>query len=164
MHARRRLANRTPRPSGTSVPRRPAQTSGGTAAFAIQAQAHAATNSLWVSFAMAAQHSAAAASGTIAPDGRWAAQCPRDGHPAVAIADIDNRPESIGIAVAQARPWRRLARAGAYDARLVTDDRSDDRGAFKQVAYDARWSPTTVATTAAPSSKWLMTPAGHRRP
>jgi hypothetical protein len=31
----------------------------------------------------------------------------------VAIADIDNRPESIDIAVAQARPWRRLARAGA---------------------------------------------------
>jgi len=72
----------------------------------------------------------AAPSGTIAPDGRWAAQCPRDGHPAVAIADIDNRPESIDIAVAQARPWRRLARAGAYDAHLVTDDRSDDRSAF----------------------------------
>jgi len=48
----------------------------------------------------------------------------------VAIADIDNRPESIDIAVAQARPWRRLARAGAYDAHLVTDDRSDDRSAF----------------------------------
>jgi hypothetical protein len=50
----------------------------------------------------------------IAPDGRWAAQCPGDRHPAVAIADIDNRPESIDIAVARARPWRRLARAGAY--------------------------------------------------
>jgi predicted amidohydrolase len=102
----------------------------GTAAFATEAQAHAATNSLWVSFAMSAQHSAAVPAGTIAPDGRWAAQCQSDGHPAVAIADIDNRPESIDIALAKARPWRRLARAGAYDSHLVTDDRSDDRGTF----------------------------------
>jgi len=75
---------------------------------------------------MAAQHSAAAPAGIIAPDGSWAAQGPGDGHPALAIADIDNRPESINIAVAKARPWRRLARAGVYDAPLVTDDRSDD--------------------------------------
>jgi predicted amidohydrolase len=115
---------------GVLISTGPGQTSDGTAAFAAQAQAHAATNSLWVSFALAAQHSTAAPSGIIAPDGRWAAQCPSDGHPALAIADIDNRPESIDIAVAKARPWRRLARAGAYDAYLVTDDRSDDRRAF----------------------------------
>jgi hypothetical protein len=48
----------------------------------------------------------------------------------VAIADIDNRPESIEIAVTRARPWRRQVRAGVYDARLVTDDRTDDRAAF----------------------------------
>jgi hypothetical protein len=48
----------------------------------------------------------------------------------MAIADIDNRPESIDIAVTKARPWRRLARAGVYEAHLVSDDRSDDRGAF----------------------------------
>jgi predicted amidohydrolase len=106
------------------------QTPEGTAAFATEAQAHAATNSLWVSFAMSAQHSAAAPSGIIAPDGRWAARCPADGQPALAIADIDNRPESISIAVTKARPWRRQARAGVYDAHLVTDNRSDDRGAF----------------------------------
>jgi predicted amidohydrolase len=115
---------------GVLISTGPGQTPGGTAAFATEAQAHAATNSLWVSFAMAAQHSAAAPAGTIAPDGSWAAQCPGDGHPAVAIADLDNRPESIDIAVAKARPWRRLARAGVYDAHLVTDDRSDDRGSF----------------------------------
>ena len=108
----------------------PGQTPDGTAAFATEAQAHAATSSLWVSFAMPAQHSAAAPAGIIAPDGRWAARCPADGHPALAIADIDNRPESIDIAITKARPWRRLARAGIYDAHLVTDDRSDDRGAF----------------------------------
>ena len=115
---------------GVLISTGPGQTPGGTAAFATEAQAHAATNSLWVSFAMAAQHSAAAPAGTIAPAGSWAAQCPGDGHPAVAIADLDNRPESIDIAVAKARPWRRLARAGVYDAHLVTDDRSDDRGSF----------------------------------
>ena len=108
----------------------PGQTPETAAAFATEAQAHAATNSLWVSFAMSAQHSGAAPAGIIAPDGHWAARCPGDGQPALAIADIDNRPESIDIAVAKARPWRRLARAGVYDAHLVADDRSDDRGAF----------------------------------
>jgi predicted amidohydrolase len=63
------------------------QTSEGTAAFATEAQGHAA-------------------------------------------ADIDNRAESIEIAVSKARPWRRRVRAGVYDAHLVTDDRSDDRVAF----------------------------------
>jgi hypothetical protein len=48
----------------------------------------------------------------------------------VAIADVGNRPESIDIAVTKARPWRREVRAGIYDAHLVTDDRSGDRGAF----------------------------------
>jgi predicted amidohydrolase len=100
------------------------------AAFAAEAQAHAAANSLWVSFAIAAQHGGAAPSGTVAPDGRWAARCPADERSAVAIADIDNRPESIDIAITRARPWRRLARAGVYDAHLVTDDRSTDRAAF----------------------------------
>jgi hypothetical protein len=54
-----------------------------------------------------AQQSIAAPAGTIAPDGQWAARCPGDGQPAVTIADIDNRPESIDIAVTRARPWRR---------------------------------------------------------
>ena len=116
--------------NGVLISTGPGQSFEGTAAFATEAQAHAATNSLWVSFAMAAQHSVAAPAGTIAPDGRWVTRCPGDGHPAVAIVDIDNRPESIDIAIAKARPWRRLARAGAYDAHMVTDDRSDDRRAF----------------------------------
>ena len=115
---------------GVLISTGPGQDHVATAAFATEAQAHAATNSLWVSFAMAAQHSIAAPAGTIAPDGRWAAQCPYDGQPAVVIADIDNRPESIDIAIAKARPWRRLARGGAYDSHLVTDGRSDNRAAF----------------------------------
>ena len=106
------------------------QAADATAAFATEAQAHAATNGLWVSFAMSAQHSTVAPAGIIAPDGRWAAQCPDDGGPAVAITDVDNRPESIDVAVTKARPWRRQVRAGIYDAHLVTDGRSDDRGTF----------------------------------
>jgi predicted amidohydrolase len=115
---------------GVLISTGPSHSPEGTAAFATEAQAHAATNSLWVSFAMSAQHSIAAPSGTIAPDGHWAAQCQSDGHPALAIADIDNRPESIDIALAKARPWRRLARTGVYDSHQVTDDRSDNRAAF----------------------------------
>ncbi len=115
---------------GVFISTGPGENDDRTAAFATEAQAHAATNSLWVSFAMPAQHSAAAAAGIISPDGRWAARCPGDGRPAVAVADIDNEPESIDIAVGMARPWRRLARTGVYDAHLVTDDRSDDRTAF----------------------------------
>jgi hypothetical protein len=76
------------------------------------------------------RRSVAAPAGIIAPDGRWAAQCPADGHPAITVTGVDNRPESIDIAVTKARPWRRQARAGVYDAHLVTDDRSDDRRAF----------------------------------
>jgi predicted amidohydrolase len=100
------------------------------AAFAAEAQGHAAANSLWVSFAISARDSADAPSGIITPDGRWAARCSDDGQPAVAIADIDNQPEPIAIAITAARPWRRKARTGIYDAHLVTDARSADRTAF----------------------------------
>jgi predicted amidohydrolase len=106
------------------------QTPEGTAAFAAEARGHAAANGLWVSFALSAQHSAAAPAGIVAPDGRWAARCAGDGRPALAVADIDNRSESIDIAVTKARPWRRQVRAGIYDAHLVADGRTDDRGAF----------------------------------
>lgn len=108
----------------------PDQASDGAAAFAAEAQAHAATNSLWVSFEISAQYGPAALAGVIAPDGHWAARCCADIHSAMAITDIDNRPESINIAVTKARPWRRQVRAGVYVPHLVTDNRSSDRGAF----------------------------------
>jgi hypothetical protein len=107
-----------------------AQDPGGDGGFRHRGAGHAAANSLWVSFAVSARHSAAAPAGIAAPDGRWAARCPGDGRPAVAVADIGDRAESVEIAVTRARPWRRQARAGVYDAHLVTDGRSDDRGAF----------------------------------
>ena len=77
---------------------------------------------------MSAQHSPVAPAGVIAPDGSWAARCPSNGQSAVVIADIDNRPDSIDIALTKARPWRRQVRAGLYDTHQVTDHRSNDRG------------------------------------
>jgi hypothetical protein len=120
-------------PALAARPRRPAPARSALGAkglliFATEAQAHAAANSLWVSFALPARQGAPA--GIIAPDGRWAARCPGTGYPALAVADIDNEPESRDIAVTRARPWRRLARAGIYDAHRVTDGRSDDRTSF----------------------------------
>ena len=95
------------------------------AAFAAEMQGHAASNSYWASFAVHAQHSVAAPSGIVAPGGRWAAQCPADGTPAIAVVDINDNPGDL------ARPWRRTARTGIYESHLVQDDhRSDDRSTF----------------------------------
>jgi predicted amidohydrolase len=98
--------------------------------FATEAQAHAATNSYWVSFAMAAQHSVTAPSGVAGPGGDWLARCPRDGTPSVVVVDIDDSAESVEVAVARARPWRRTARSGGYEPHIVRDPRSEDRGTF----------------------------------
>jgi predicted amidohydrolase len=99
------------------------------AAFATEAQGHASTNSYWISFAMSAQHGPAS-SGIIAPDGSWLARCAADEPASVAVADIDNSTDTIDVAVSKARPWRRKARAGAYDPHRVRDQRSDDRQNF----------------------------------
>lgn len=100
--------------------------------FAVEARGHAAANSYWVSFAALAGPGAgpAAPSGVIAPDGTWAARCPAAGDPAVAVADLDDNPESVATAVRLARPWRRTARDGRYTAHLVADPRSADRTVF----------------------------------
>jgi predicted amidohydrolase len=100
------------------------------ATFATEAQGHAATNSYWISFAMSAQNSPTASSGIIAPDGTWLARCPADETASVAVADIDNSPANIDVAVTKARPWRRQARAGVYDPHRVQDQRSNDRQNF----------------------------------
>ncbi|MES0002802.1 carbon-nitrogen hydrolase family protein [Mesorhizobium sp. M0051] len=93
--------------------------------FAVEMQGHAASNNYWASFSIPAQHSLTAPSGIVAPGGRWAAQCPADGTPAIAVVNIDNNPGD------PARPWRRTARTGIYQPHLVEDDqRSNDRGVF----------------------------------
>ena len=94
-------------------------------AFAAEMQGHAASNSYWISFAVHAQHSLTAPSGIVAPGGRWAAQCPTDGTPSIAVVDINDNPGDL------ARPWRRTARAGIYESHLAGDDpRSGGRDMF----------------------------------
>lgn len=94
-------------------------------ALAVEMQGHAASNNYWASFSVPAQHSLTAPSGIVAPGGQWAAQCPADGTPSIAVVDINNNPGD------PARPWRRTARAGIYQPHLVEDDqRSDNRGMF----------------------------------
>lgn len=106
--------------------------------FATQAQGHASTNSYWVSFAVPAEESPTAPAGVISPAGDWLARCPRDGRPAIAVAEIgdvdegrsDDGDASVQVAVRHARPWRRTARAGIYDQHFVQDSRSEDRTTF----------------------------------
>lgn len=97
------------------------------------AQAFGTLYNYWLGYAIPAQFSATAPSGIVAPGGRWLARCPANGHPALAIADIelDSQDEDIRMAVRYARPWRRSARAGLYGERIpVGDTRSDVRTAF----------------------------------
>lgn len=92
--------------------------------FATQAQALAAMNSYWVSYAALAQ-SEDAPSGLISPRGEWLVQCPQQGEPVMAVVDIDDSEPNL------ARPWRRKVRGGIYEPHLVCNDvRSDKRQTF----------------------------------
>lgn len=71
--------------------------------------------------------------GIIAPGGHWAARCPGNGEPALAVTDLDpaTSDSSIRIARGYARPGRRTARAGLYDeTRAHADPRSHYRTSF----------------------------------
>lgn len=94
-------------------------------AFAAEILGHAVSNTYWASYSTLAVQSTAAPSGIAAPDGRWAAQCPMNGLPAIAIADITIDREN------PARPWRRKARGDLYAPHQVNNDpRSDSRERF----------------------------------
>ncbi|OHV35616.1 MULTISPECIES: carbon-nitrogen hydrolase family protein [Pseudofrankia] len=84
--------------------------------FGLQTQAHASTNSYWISYATVAVDAAAAPSGIAGPDGHWATRCGPHATSAIATVDIDREHESL------ARPWRRTARAGRYATAVVDDD------------------------------------------
>lgn len=91
-------------------------------AFAAETLGHAASKTFWVSIAAHAPQSPTAPAGIAAPGGQWAAQGTRDGAPSIAVADVGNNPAGL------ARPWRRTARAGRYEAHLVSGDpRSEGR-------------------------------------
>ncbi|MEU8814797.1 carbon-nitrogen hydrolase family protein [Actinoplanes sp. NPDC048796] len=76
--------------------------------FALQAQALAAANSYWVSYAGTAQDAPNAPSGIVTPSGDWLTRCPATSEPSLVTADLDLTAEN------QARPWRRAARSGLY--------------------------------------------------
>ena len=91
-------------------------------AFAAEAIGHAASNSYWISFSAHAPQSAVAPPGIAAPNGQWTTQCPANGKPAIAVADIRIDPEH------PARSWRRKARADLYTPHQIEGDpRSDGR-------------------------------------
>ncbi|MFC8943987.1 carbon-nitrogen hydrolase family protein [Streptomyces rochei] len=97
------------------------------------AQAYGTLYNYWVGYSVPSQFSATVPSGIVAPGGRWLAQCPADGQPALAVADIDldSADPDIDVALRHARPWRRRAQEGSYEDRLVDGDpRSDIRTAF----------------------------------
>ncbi len=92
--------------------------------FATQAQALAAMNSYWVSYAALTQ-SEGAPSGLISPRGKWLVQCPQHGEPVMAVVDLDDSEPNL------ARPWRRKVRDGIYEPHLVCNDaRSNERQTF----------------------------------
>jgi predicted amidohydrolase len=92
--------------------------------FALQAQALAAANSYWVSYATTAQDAPNAPSGIIDPHGDWLTRCPPDRVSAITTADLDLTAEN------HARRWRRTARGGLYAQYQALDDpRSIDRTA-----------------------------------
>lgn len=99
-------------------------TDGVAASPATIVQAYGALYCYWVGFSVAAQNSAVAASGIVAPGGAWLARCVDDGHPGIAVADLErgSRDPSIEQALKYARPWRRSARAGLYDGHFADGD------------------------------------------
>lgn len=103
---------------------------GDATAFARESQAHAAVNAFWVGFSVPPQHSSAATSGVVAPDGRWLARCAVTDRPALVTADLDEGSDDVRFAVSLARPWRRQARAEVRRATALSDERSTGRGGF----------------------------------
>lgn len=108
-------------------------TDGVAATPATIVQAYGALYCSWVSFSVAAQNSAVAPSGIVAPGGSWLTRCADDGRPGIAVADLErgSKDPRITEALKYARPWRRLARAGLYNGRFVDGDpRCDVRVGF----------------------------------
>ena len=107
--------------------------------FALQAQAHAASNSYWVSYAGTTQDAASASSGVISPDGEWIARCPRDATSSIAVADLHTSAEN------RARSWRRAARGGIYDRiSSPTTHEARTRVPFSLPATPRPWSDSST--------------------
>jgi predicted amidohydrolase len=99
--------------------------------FGIEAQAHAATNNIWIGLSTPAVCSVGLPSGLIGPDGEYVARAPSDGTSALAIGTINRDDPRYDIPVHKARPWRTRCIAGEpYRDLFVEDERSGDRTSF----------------------------------
>ena len=98
--------------------------------FAVLAQAHAASNNVWLSLATPAQCGAELSGRFFGPDGHLLARAPEQAEPAIALAAIDRDDPRLAIALTRARPWRQAARRGdIYRSSALEDPRSADRTA-----------------------------------
>lgn len=96
---------------------------------AVLAQAHAAAATLWVSYSVPVDASAACASRVFGPDGSELARC-RRGRPGTLVTRVVPGDPAWEIPLRRARPWRAAARAGGiYESRRIDDPRSRDRTA-----------------------------------
>lgn len=84
--------------------------------FAVQAQAHAATNCYWVSVSTPANFADRLPAGLIGPDGHWIARCTAEGPASVVSGPLDRNAPQFDVALNRARPWRRLTRETAGSA------------------------------------------------
>lgn len=97
--------------------------------FETKARAHAAVNNYWVGLSVPAQSTHHFPSGMVGPDGEHVLRLGADEQ--VGVAVLDRADPAYHVPLQLARPWRRLARAGAiYDERKVNDPRSDARTSF----------------------------------
>lgn len=97
--------------------------------FATKARAYAAIHNYWLSLSVPAQTTQLFHSGLIGPHGEVLADV--GGEPGLVVGTLDREDPALRGALAFARPWRALARAGdIYDARRVTDERSRVRTEF----------------------------------
>lgn len=80
--------------------------------FGIEAQAHAATNCIWVSVTTPALCSPSLSSRLIGPNGRVIAQGPEDGKPTVTSGVLDRAAPELAVALTKARAWRAGVRRG----------------------------------------------------
>lgn len=98
------------------------------AGFAVECAGHAATNGLWVAFAVPPTHDPAAGAGVVAPGGRWLERC-APGRDVVAV-DLETGDPDVETALTRARPWRRRVREDGHGDLLVEDARSSSRTGF----------------------------------
>lgn len=93
----------------------------------LLARAHAAMNTMWVSYCVPVNTSAAGASRIIGPDGHELTRCAANRAQTI-VTTVDPEDTHWDVPLRRAKPWRASAREGGiYEARRVDDPRSHDK-------------------------------------